>query len=183
MIYELISEGRCRWCNAEANERHHLFRRSTNPGMKEDKSNLVLLCHACHKSCTENRDVELLFQAYFFNKQDEKVITLKRIIDTTNLNRIISPRELAEYHLFLASEYARLNERYKDLKEAEINALGEIRDREGITSDKQADREWGKTPEGKELRNMDIDFKKIKVLLAAIKNMQWHQRTEARNQY
>ena len=183
MIYEKIDKGCCMWCASPATETHHLIRRSLEPKFINEPANLINLCSACHRLCTESKQVETMFQYYFFNKKEEKVITLKRIIETVELNRIISPRELAEYHMYLASCYAKLNERYKCLIDVETAVWGQIRAKEGITSDKQADKEWEKTPEGLEMRKMKYDFKTVEKLMSAIKQAQYQQRVEAKNQY
>jgi len=58
---------RCRWCGTTVGpfEGHHLYRRGTHPGIKNNKEVVVDLCVRCHWRATNEREFEVTLQRAF----------------------------------------------------------------------------------------------------------------------
>ena len=90
-----------------------------------------------------------------------------------------SPRDLAEQRITLSAEYARSSEELEEIlaKKPEYWIIL----RENTKSDKQADREFERTPEGIKEMRLRMRMKRIEKQLSAARTMLSVYESEARN--
>lgn len=79
-----------------------------------------------------------------------------------------SPSELSHMKVYLSAEYALLAQQLSDILSRKPDAWMELRDAEGCTSDKQADRAWDRTPDGREETRIRLKMKGIEKMISAI---------------
>lgn len=92
-----------------------------------------------------------------------------------------TPGQLAQGLLELAHTYGELSDELEEiLKLKDIN-WSMLRDQ--FTSDKQTDREWGRTKPGSREIEIELEMKKIRRTMSAIKTYLSVKENEARNLY
>jgi hypothetical protein len=57
---------KCIYCGSDSFELHHLYKRGTNPELKDEKENLVPLCNSCHRRTEEDMDFLRGLQEVFY---------------------------------------------------------------------------------------------------------------------
>ena len=157
----------CRWCGKPSDDTHHLFRRSTSPEMIDDPNNHARLCRLCHQYATKYKEVEQLFQYYFFLKPEQEKITVEHIAKSMQDMSYLSPRDVARFRNFLAGEYCFLSNRFQDLERQEPFMWEQLR--KTVKSDARADKLYRHTEQGIEQNDLKQELKKMEKMLSALK--------------
>jgi hypothetical protein len=105
---------------------------------------------------------------------------IKELIDKVRNETFIPPLELSEYKLRLSAEYGYLSEQLSNILKEKPGIWLEIRQREGVKSDKIADTLWEASEFGKKETELKIQLKSIEKLSSAISSRLQMYETEAR---
>jgi len=159
----------CKWCGRNQVEEgeHHLFRRSTSPELIDDPKNKVELCVSCHRYATESKEVEQLFQEYFFLKPEVEKLTVDYVAEFMKSQSVISPRDIMRFRNFLAAEYFFLDNRYIELERQRPFAIEKFRAE--VKSDTRAQNQYEMTAEGMVHKELKTRLKSIEKMLSALR--------------
>lgn len=174
----------CRWCGRnEATDEHHLFRRSTSPGMVDDPNNKVKLCRTCHRYATDEQEFERLLQEYFFLKPEVTKLTKDYIAERMKDGDMLSPRDVTRFRNFLAGEYSFLNDRFVDLEKKKPFAVEDFKKNEGVKSEARAERLYQMTEDGVLYGILYRELKVIEKMLSALRTTHEQYQAEGRNTF
>lgn len=172
---------KCSWCgNEPATDEHHLFRRSTNPQLKEDANNIIRLGPNCHKYATENREFEVLLQEYFFLKPEVK-LSVENIAKFMREKKFISPRDTVRFRNYLAGQFQFISARFSEIITRKPSVWGEIR--ETAKSTNEANTLYDVSPDGVEIRVYRYELDAIEKMLSALRSILEQYQTESRNMF
>lgn len=93
----------------------------------------------------------------------------------------VTPGQLTAALMFLSADYARKTDEFKAVLAVKATRWQQLRDVK--ESDKQADKAWDATAEGRLETSLRLDLKATEKLMSAIKTRLRTMETEARNQY
>lgn len=108
---------------------------------------------------------------------------IEDIINQLRTNDAIPPNKLATWRLQLSGEYAFIAQRLAEVQMAKPDIWLAIRERDGITSDAQADREWERTEQGKNERAYKTQLKYLEKIMSALRTRINVAEGEAYNQF
>lgn len=170
----------CAWCGfREASDEHHIFRRSTSPGMIDDPENKVRLCRICHRYATEQKEVEQMFQHYFFLKEKEPEISIGYIARMMRDQEYLSPRDVTRYRSYLAAEYQFGSEQMVELEKQRPFLIEKLRHE--VKSDKRAEVKYDMTPEGQAYNAVKSALKSMEKLMSALRTVHEQYQSESKN--
>jgi hypothetical protein len=78
------------------------------------------------------------------------------------------PSELSHIKTYLSADYASRSMQLEEVLSKRDDEWFKLRDAEGCTSDKQADRAWEKTIDGKKERRLRLEMKAIEKMISAV---------------
>ena len=108
---------------------------------------------------------------------------MDEILEKIKTDQIIPPGLLADYKMKLSAEYSFRSSKLEEILRQKPDAWLEIRQREEINSDKQADRLWEATAFGKEEMSLKMQLKRIDKVISSISTRLRIYDREAKSQY
>jgi hypothetical protein len=160
----------CAWCGREPiTGEHHLFRRSTSPEMIDDPNNKIELGANCHKYATEHKEVEQLFQEYFFLRPEKENLSTEYIAARMKSGEILSPRDVSRYRNYLAGEFSFLTEQFIELDHKKPFAVENYKKLEGVNSEARAERLYLMSDDGMMYNKIGARLKVIIKMLSALR--------------
>ena len=170
----------CSWCGfREAADTHHLFRRSTSPAMIEDPLNKVRLCRTCHRYATDDKDVEEMFQQYFFLKERDPILSIPYIARAMRDQDYLSPRDVTRYRSYISAEYQFGSEQMIELEKQRPFLIEKLR--ADVKSDKRAETKYDMTPEGQAYNALRSRLKSMEKLMSALRTIHEQYQSESKN--
>lgn len=106
---------------------------------------------------------------------------IDEIIEMIRNNEVLTPGELAEYKLQLSAEYGYVIGLLDDILRKKPDEWVLIRNREDVSSDKQADREWEASENGKNEMSCKYTLKRIEKVMSGINTKLRAYEQEAKN--
>lgn len=107
-------------------------------------------------------------------------MTLKEVLDKLQ-DPATTPGELSATLMYLSADYARKTQDFTAVLGKKADTWSKLR--EAHESDKQADRAWDASLEGRWETSLRLDLKSLEKLMSAIKAHLRVKETEARNQF
>jgi len=177
------NEELCMWCGREsATEEHHLFRRSISPQLKDDPNNKVKLGRICHRYATENKEIEELFQKYFFLRPEAEELSVEYIAEEMKKRPVLSPRDIMRFRNFLAATYSFKSAKYNELNNQKPFLVEKYwQDCEG-KSEARAERLYAMN-EGQEYNRLKTGLKGLEKLISALRTSHEQVVREAQNYF
>lgn len=174
------------WCGrnpVEPGEGHHLFRRSTSPGMIDDPKNKVHLCSQCHRYATDEEAVERLFQEYFFLKPECEDLNIDYVAERMRDGIMLSPRDVSRFRNYLAGEYSFFSNRFIELEKKKPFQVEEFKKDDAVKSEARAERLYQMTEDGLLYSELQRRLKVIEKLLSALRTVHEQYQAEGRNNF
>ncbi len=160
----------CMWCGRNpASDEHHLFRRSASPKIIDDSKNKVKLCRTCHEYATNEKEVEQLFQEYFFLKPEQEKLSIDYVAEQMKSGGVISPRDISRFRNYLAGEYFFFSDRFVELERRKQFAVEEFKKEEGVKSEARAERMYQMTDDGLLYMELRQKLKALEKMLSALR--------------
>ena len=145
----------CKYCgNKFGTDNHHLRKRGTNPELKDEAKNLVLLCRDCHRRTEEDISFLHALQDIFYYWRPANLDMFTRaqasvsaLLDGKEIE-YLTPAMCAHYLTIAGAAYAQYSER---LAECEKEFAPFFMARNEEKTNKAIEMEWKCTDRGREM--------------------------------
>jgi hypothetical protein len=108
---------------------------------------------------------------------------IKQIISDMREGVVYEPEQYTEAHRTLSGEFAYLSGHFIQCEVEKVTDIANLRKKDDIKSDAQAERTWLATDKGTEYLKLDGKLKTIKRLLTSIKLSAYIEKTNWSNEY